>query len=45
MRLIVIIPRLELKERINGVELLLGTSVDCRGRIIARDGYFAKSTA
>jgi hypothetical protein len=42
LRLIVIIPRLEPKERIIGVELLLGTHVECRGVIISHDGYFAK---
>ena len=35
LRFIVIIPRLELKERLIGVEMLLGTSVECRGLIIS----------
>jgi hypothetical protein len=40
-----IIPRLELKERLSGVGLLVGMSVECRGLINSRDGYFAKNTS
>ena len=42
LRLSIIIPRLELKERISGFELLVGMSVECHGLINSRDGYFAK---
>jgi len=45
LRFIFTMQRLELKERIIGVEMLLGPSLECRGLIIYHDGYFAENTS